>query len=113
MVAELSHAQKNLYDVQTQYRQIEQKLDKLKNIEQQVKTVEARLLDKETQNNALDERLNLSIARESVLTGQLRELELALATSEAKMAAQQGVVADLRSYLVERDAAIGENTKRI
>jgi len=41
----------------------------------------------------------------------MRELELALAAADAKLAAQQGVVADLRTYLDARGTAIEGGAK--
>jgi hypothetical protein len=40
------------------------------------------------------------LAQAGGLSTQMREIELALAQSQAKYEAQQGTVADLRTYLV-------------
>ncbi|MET3109088.1 chromosome segregation ATPase [Oxalobacteraceae bacterium GrIS 1.18] len=99
LIAELSHAQKNLHDQQMQCRQIEQKLHVLKNVEQHASVLEARLVDKERQNSALTEQLNAAVASESVLKIQVRNLELEVAAATAKADGQQGIVAELRAYL--------------
>lgn len=78
-------------------------------IEQHRKAIEARLVDKEILVQAQKEYLKVSHAKEEGLSGQVRELELALATADAKLAAQQGVLTELRTYLDARDRPI-DNT---
>jgi len=99
LVADLSHAQKDLFDQQTQYRQIEKKLDQLRAVEQQLKMLEASAIDKEAQNTVLREQLAMSDIKESELKGQFRKLELEVAAAEAKAGAQQSIVTELRTYL--------------
>ena len=99
LVAELSHAQKNLYDQQTHSRQVEQKLDELKRVEQQVNLLEARLSDKEEQNKTLHDQLDVTIARESALKDRAHALELEVTAANAKVIAQQDMVTELRAYL--------------
>jgi len=102
LVSDLSHAQNALYDQQSRNRQLEQKLEALQAIEQHAKAVEARLADKENQTRAQKLELGAAIAKADELISQVRNLELALATADAKLAAQQGVVGELRTYLETR-----------
>ncbi len=110
LVADLSHTQKGLYDQQTHGRQLAQKLEALQAVEQHAKTIEARLADKEIQVQSMKGQLDASISKEDVLSGQVRDLELALATTEAKLAAQQGVVAELHTYLETRERSAKEKS---
>ncbi len=110
LVADLSHTQKSLYDQQTHGRQLAQKLEALQAVEQHGKTIEARLADKEIQVQTLKGQLDVLIAKEDFLSGQVRDLELALATTNAKLAAQQGVVAELHTYLETREQSAEEKS---
>jgi septal ring factor EnvC (AmiA/AmiB activator) len=65
---------------------------------QQLKTLELHLADKEAWNTILREQLAMSNIKESELKNQLRKLELEVATANAKVGAQQGIVAELRTY---------------
>ncbi|MDE2310527.1 MAG: integrase, partial [Betaproteobacteria bacterium] len=110
LVADLLHTQKSLYDQQTYGRQLAQKLEALQAVEQHGKTIEARLADKEIQVQTLKGQLDISISKEEALRGQVRDLELALATTNAKLAAQQGVVAELHTYLEARGQSAEEKS---
>jgi len=105
LVAELSHAQGALYQQQTSSRQLEQKLVALAAVEQRAETAETRLADKDIQLQALKEHVSASSTRSQGLEAQVRELELARAAAEAKLAAQQEVMKNLRAYLDAREPA--------
>lgn len=60
----------------------------------------AQLADKDAHAQALQEQLTAALAQTGSLSTQVRELELALAKAPAKNEAQQGVMAELRIYLV-------------
>lgn len=107
LVADLSHAQKALYDQQTQSRQFEQKLTALQAAEQRAALRESQLADKEAQVRSLQERLNAAIAKATALSDQVRELELALAAAQAKQASQQEIVTELRAYLDSKQRPAG------
>lgn len=64
LVSDLSNAQKPLYDQQSHGRQLEQKLEALRTVEQHGKTLEARLADKEIL--ALKAALDVSIEKKWV-----------------------------------------------
>jgi chromosome segregation ATPase len=111
LVADLSHAQSALYEQQARSRHLEQKLETLQAIEQHAKAAETRLADRDIQLQAQKEQLEASSNKSQGLAGEVRELELALAAADAKLAAQQGVVADLRAYLDVRGAAVEGRAK--
>lgn len=106
LVADLSHSQ----SAQARCRQLIQKLEALQAIEQHAKSVEARLADRETVILVQKEQIDAAAATVASLSGQVRDLELAQATAEAKLAAQQGTVAELRAYLESRDRQ-AQNTR--
>ncbi|WP_183033974.1 hypothetical protein [Cupriavidus sp. UME77] len=60
----------------------------------------AQFADKDAHAQALQEQLTAALAQTGSLSTQVRELELALAKAQAKNEAQQGVLAELRTYLV-------------
>jgi hypothetical protein len=105
LVADLSHAQNALYEQQARGRQLEQKLQALQAVEQHAQAVEARLADREIQLQAQKEQLEASSIKSQALMNQVRELELAGAVAEAKLAAQQEAMAELRVYLDAREPA--------
>lgn len=90
---------------------MEQKLEALQAAEQQAKNIEARLADKDVLVQVQKKQLDVSTAKAEALANQVRDLELALATADAKLAAQQGVVAELRAYLDARGRAVEDNAK--
>jgi DNA repair exonuclease SbcCD ATPase subunit len=105
LVADLSHAQNALYEQQARGRQLEHKLQALQAVEQHALAVEARLADREIQLQAQKEQLEASSIKSQALMDQVRELELAGAVAEAKLAAQQQAMAELRAYLDARGPA--------
>jgi len=107
LVADLSHAQKALYEQQSHGRQLEQKNEALRSTEQYGKTLVAQLVDKEAQLRTLRSQLSDAAAKVDMLFSQVRDLELALATADAKFAAQQEIAADLRAYMDIRKAEKG------
>jgi DNA repair exonuclease SbcCD ATPase subunit len=102
LVADLSHAQKALYDQQTHSRRLEQKLESLHGMEQRAAMLEARLADKDAQAGLLQEQLTKTTANAGALSDQVRNLELTLAAAQAKHASQQEIVTELRAYLDTR-----------
>lgn len=100
LVAELSHTRQTLQQAQEFGRRQTQKLEALQPIEQRNGVLAAQIADKDSHARALQEQLTAALAQAGDLSTQMRELELALAQSQAKYEAQQGIVADLRTYLM-------------
>jgi chromosome segregation ATPase len=92
LVAELSHLKQALYEQQSAVR------GQAKRIEQ-LQALEAQFAGQATQLQAATERLAGADKRIAELTGQVREGELALSAAQATLAAQQGIMAELRSFL--------------
>lgn len=90
LVADLSHAHKALYDQQSSHRQLEQKIEALRTVEQHGKTLTVQIADREAQVQTLKSQLTDAAAKAGVLASQVRDLELALAAAQAKSASQQG-----------------------
>lgn len=103
LVADLSHAQTALYDQQAQSRKVDKKLATLQDASQQAKIVAAELAGKESQVNALKEKLEAAEGKSSELSIKVRELELALAAAHAKLESQQEIVTEVRAYLEARE----------
>jgi chromosome segregation ATPase len=107
LVADLSHAQKALYDQQTQSRQLEKKLTAQQAAEQRAALRESQLADKEAQARSLHEQLSTVTVKANALSDQVRDLELALAAAQAKQASQQEIVSELRAYLDAKQPPAG------
>ncbi|GAI10177.1 unnamed protein product, partial [marine sediment metagenome] len=103
LVGDLSHAQKQVYDQQSQQHQLTQKIEALQAIEQQYKVLEVHVSEKNTHAETLREQLALATSKADHLTDRNREMELALATMQAKLDAQQGFTNELRAYLDARE----------
>jgi chromosome segregation ATPase len=92
LVAELSHLKQALYEQQSAGR------GQAKRIEQ-LQALEAQFAGQAAQLQAATERLAGADKRIAELTGQVRDGELALSAAQATLAAQQGIAAELRSFL--------------
>lgn len=103
LVGELSHAKKQIYDQQSQQHQLTQKIESLQAVEQQYKVLEVQISEKNAHADSLREQLALATSKVDDLTNRNREIELALATMQAKLDAQQGFTTELRAYLDARD----------
>ena len=111
LVADLSHAQKALYDQQSHGRKVEQELAALQDAANQARTLAIELASKESQLHLLREQLDAAAAESGGLSNQVRDLELALAVSDAKLLAQQEIVTEVRAYLHDREQAVQSSTK--
>uniref|UniRef100_UPI003F49A0DB hypothetical protein n=1 Tax=Cupriavidus yeoncheonensis TaxID=1462994 RepID=UPI003F49A0DB len=100
LVAELHHTRQALQEAQEFSRRQAQKLEALQQIEQRNGVLAAQIGDKAAHAQALQEQLGAALAQASGLSKQVRDLELALAQSQARYEAQQDIVAELRTYLV-------------
>lgn len=110
LVGELSHAKKQVYDQQLQLHQLTQKIDSLQAVEQQYKVLEVQVSEKNAHVDSLREQLALATSKVDDLTNRNREIELALATMQAKLDAQQGFTTELRAYLEARDHPAGSGS---
>lgn len=111
LVADLSHAQKALYDQQSHGRKVEQELAALQDAANQARTLAIELASKESQLHLLREQVDAAAAESAGLSNQVRDLELALAASDAKFLAQQEIVTEVRAYLHARERAVQSSTK--
>lgn len=111
LVADLSHAQKALYDQQSHGRKVEQELAALQDAANQARTLAIELASAESQLHRLREQLDAAAAESAGLSNQVRDLELALAASDAKFLAQQEIVTEVRAYLHAREQAVQSFTK--
>ena len=96
LVADLSHAQKSLYDQQSHSRQLEQKLGTLQAVEQRCQLMETQLQEKDVHVDQLKTESADSAKRN-------HSLELELAAAHAKLQAQQTMAEELRSYMKRLD----------
>lgn len=99
LVADLSHAQKMLYDQQTAGRQLEQKLETQQSVQQRSNMLEVQMAEQAAHSQMMKEQLSQEVAKSDRLSRDSRDLELALAATQAKLEAQDGMMADLRNYL--------------
>jgi len=100
IVADLSHTHQALQQAQQFSRRQAQKLEALQPIEQRNGMLAAQLIDKDPHAQALQAQLTAALAQTGSLSTQVRDLELVLAQGQAKNEAQQGIVAEVRTYLV-------------
>lgn len=100
LVADLSHAQTALYDQQAQGRQLTQQIVALHEAAQQASVHSA---GKDAQAAAQKDQAAAALAKADASSSQVRELELALATTQATLASHQEIVAELRAHLATRD----------
>lgn len=105
LVADLSHAQKSLYEQQSYSRQLAQKLEALQAIEQRCKTVEAQLEDKDAHIKELKGQVAGATKQVEELARQIHGLELTLATAQAKLEAQQAMSEQLRAFMGHQGAS--------
>lgn len=100
LVAELSHAQTALYDQQAHGRQLIQQIVALQEAQQQASF---QLAGKDAQAEALKDQAVAALAKAEAASDQVRELELALATTQAMLASQQEIVTELRAHLATQE----------
>jgi chromosome segregation ATPase len=107
LVADLSHAQKSLYEQQSHSRQLTQKLETLQAIELRCKTVEAQLQDKDAQLKEFKGQASVAAKQAEELARQIHGLELTLATAQAKLEAQQAMSEQLRTFMEHQGVSEG------
>lgn len=99
MAADLSYKNKTIFDLEAAQRQDQRQLAVSQEAAQKASVLAAQLAERGSQVEALHKqvaRLGESNAASSV---RVRQLELALATSEALLKSQQDVIAGLRAHL--------------
>lgn len=99
LVADLSHAQKALRDKETLAHQLEQRLAAMPTLEERIRTLEAQRVA--SAKSVSESEMNLANAQANIaaLGEQIHGLQIELATSQAKLGAQQTITAELRAYL--------------
>lgn len=102
LVADLTHAQKALYDEQANGRRLAQRLEALQAMEQRAAMLEAQLGERAEQAQLLRDQVVAATEKAENMASRARDLELALVQSQAKVEAQQGITAELRAYLDAR-----------
>ncbi|MGH8852808.1 MAG: DNA-binding protein [Telluria sp.] len=99
LVSDLSHARQALFDQQSIGRQQEKRVEGLLVEERRAVALEVQLADKAAQGQALAVRLDAATVQIGELTGQVRDLEISQASAQSALAAQQGIMAELRTLL--------------
>lgn len=95
LVAELSQAQKSLYEEKNHHRRLDAELETQRAIAQRVIQLEALLSEKNSQiTDVTDQNKEMS--------SRISSLQLELATTSAKLEAQQLMMAELKMYLVTK-----------
>ncbi len=107
LVADLSHAKQGLYDQQSQARQLTVQLAASQDLAQQASVLASQIANKDEHVAALQAQLTVTTDKAGALSARVRELELALATSQATLASQHEISSELRAHLAstERKAA--------
>jgi chromosome segregation ATPase len=103
LVSDLSHTRKSLHDEQANSRQLAQRMESLQDTEQRARVLEVQLAEKTVLSDRLTEQLAAATVQVAAFSRQVRELELSLATTQARMEAQQALNEELRSYLKQQN----------
>jgi DNA repair exonuclease SbcCD ATPase subunit len=104
LVADLSHAQKALYDQQSQSRQLQQKIEVLQSVEQRCKTLEVQLNEKDAVAKDLKSQAVDTSKQAAEFSKQVHRLELELTAACSKLEAQQTMTTELRAYMDRQEA---------
>ncbi len=104
LIAELAHTKQSLYEQLTNGRKLEQKIEQLQMLRQNTGDIERQLASKIAEVELLGEQQNAVRAELASALARSRELELELAQTNAKAAAQEQIGDQLRAY-VEKIAA--------
>lgn len=112
LVSDLTHAQKGLYDAQSQARHLEQKLEALKTVEQRVTRLADQLQDKERQIQSLTANMATATTQAEALATQYRALELELVSTRAKLDTQKVITDEVRQYVMKGGFAAAQTDKQ-
>ena len=99
LVADVSLAQKALHEEQDRRRQLSAELEVLRPVAQRVPLIESQLLDKSKLADSLRTQFTEAAARIDELQNRLQHQQLELATADGKIAMQQSLVEELRTFL--------------
>lgn len=99
LVVDLSHAKQSLYEQQSQGRQLAAQLAASQELAQQASVLAVQVAGKDEHVAALQVQVTAATDNAGKLSARVRDLELALATSQATLASQQEIAAGLRSHL--------------
>lgn len=108
LIAELSHAQKTLYDEQASHRRLEQKLDALPAAEQRCNVLAMQVASGEAEIGNLRKQYVEASEKVTTLSSQIHDLQLALVAAQAKLEAQQTIMSQLHTYMANKDASLGK-----
>ncbi len=100
-VAEIAQAQKTIYEEQTNYRKHNSQVEALRVIEQRAKLLEPQLNEKDALIKELKARLIDFSSRDGEHQQQLRQIELELNAANAKINAQEMMMAELKTLFRE------------
>ena len=109
LVADLSHTKQALYDEQSNVRRLAQKLETHQAVQQQAAKLEVQLGERDAQVKLLTDQLEAASEKTESWMTRARDLELALAQSQAKAEALQGLGTELRTYLDSREKPAASN----
>lgn len=111
LVSDLSHARKALHDEQANGRELVRRLQTLQETEQRARVVEIQLAEKTALSARLAEQISAVTGQAEESSRRIRELELSLATAQAKQEAQQTLNDELRSYLKHQIRTVTDEGK--
>jgi len=99
LIAELSQAQKSLYEEKKQSRKTQTELDAQRAIAQRAAQMETQLIEKTARITDLQEQHVDAFTQNKALETQISSLQLELAKSDAKLDAQQLMMAEFKAFL--------------
>ncbi|MBR7780328.1 hypothetical protein [Undibacterium rugosum] len=99
LVADISQTQKALHEEQDRRRQLSTELEGLRPVAQRIPLIESQLLDKSKQADRLHTQFTEAVSRIEELQDRLQHQQLELATADGKIAMQQSLVEELRTFL--------------
>lgn len=99
LVADVSLAQKALHDEQDRRRQLSAELEALRPIAQRIPLIESQLQDKSKLTDSLRTQFTEAVSKIEELQNRLQNQQLELATADGKIAMQQSLVEELRTFL--------------
>lgn len=108
LVADISHTQKTLYDQQSFGRQLEQRLTILQPFEQRCALFALQAAEKDAHIEEQKGRMVESSNQVVEFRNQVHALQLELATTHAKLEAQQAITAELRGFIASHEKARNE-----
>lgn len=99
LVAELTQAQKSLYEEKNQSRKTQTELEAQRAIAQRTAQLEAQLIEKNARIADLEGLNTDALAQNKELSTQVSSLQLELATTGAKLDAQQLMMDEFKTFL--------------